>query len=633
MRLILLALCLALTACTSDDGTAPGGDTTSPDTDGAATGGDGTETESDVTVASDATPDPDSDASEDPTPDVTEDPTPDVTDDPTPDVTDDPTPDATDDPAADAIDDGGSSTDDAATTEPEDAATSDLTDLGPVEAPDAAEVPEDDATQTDGTDQTLLCHILCDDIWESCGGYGPYGTDQDTCVQACVDLAAVSLDSLVAVACMHDTCDEALCDPGDTPFSIHPQCTTACDLFEACDMLDIIQPDYPDLLDFCYVGCSSSFMNEPEFMPGVVECAITVLEESCDPTVVDQCIPGGPGPGPGEGPNCVETCDIAVNFNCPPWEDGPSAWPDDQACLADCQGFEDDPHASSITMYGCAVVATCDGLEACTVPPVEDSTACETLCQKAFSACGDFMPSMEFCVDYCTGQLMIFGDKVPLPEVNACIDAVGAACEEDPFGARFGCLLQLEEECDTICGALSVCNDDPAGLDGCLLPCNAGYMNFFGGSTTAENAACIEGAAGDCAAVDACMAGPQPPPCFSLCASGMACEPNQEMCTAACETKVADGALADVACEYADQCETDGLCEGLDIASAPAECVDACASVTPDTCEAYPGGCVAACQGLFIGSGGADPTMPFCMAPQLGESCFIEMAYWNCMSF
>ena len=127
------------------------------------------------------------------------------------------------------------------------------------------------------------------------------------------------------------------------------------------------------------------------------------------------------------------------------------------------------------------------------------------------------------------------------------------------------------------------------------------------------------------------MSGPQPPPCYSLCANGAACEPNQEMCMAVCDTKIADGSLGSVACEFADKCETDGLCEGLVVDNAPVECVDACATVAGDTCSDYDGGCVAACQGLVVGSGGLDAMTPYCVAPLLGQGCLLESAYWGCI--
>ena len=79
--------------------------------------------------------------------------------------------------------------------------------------------------------------------------------------------------------------------------------------------------------------------------------------------------------------------------------------------------------------------------------------------------------------------------------------------------------------------------------------------------------------------------------------------PQHHTCIESCEDKISGGALNALTCEVADGCKTPGLCEGMDVADAPAECVDACAAVAGDTCAEYPGGCIAACQGLYVGSG------------------------------
>jgi len=484
--------------------------------------------------------------------------------------------------------------------------------------------------EQDVDSQTPLCQVLCQELDWNCSEFGPYGTDQTSCVVACEELAAVSLDSLVAMYCLIDTCEPSVCDPGDTPFPIPPSCDMACALLDGCDMVDLVEPDYPDLLELCSLGCAAGFVTGPDFVPGIVECITDELATGCDPEVVEMCF--GEGPGEQDGlPTCPEVCDMAMNFTCMPWEDGPSEWAAEGACMADCEDFEVHDEASAITMYGCAITASCDALAHCTAPPPSgDDPSCEALCVKVFGQCGgDFMPSESFCTDYCTGQLMIYGASVTAQEAITCMEANPVSCDEDPYNAMFGCLLSLEDECDTICEAMAACQGGT--VDECLEPCNAGLLALFSSSTTAELSQCIIEAAGDCTAEQACLSGPAPPPCYIVCSSGQACEPNEEMCQAACDTKVTDGALADVACEYADKCQTPGMCEGLDLDTPPMECVDACAGAPETTCADYPGGCVAACQGLFIGSGGADPTLPYCVAPALGESCSLDAAYWNCI--
>jgi hypothetical protein len=536
----------------------------------------------------------------------------------------------------------GDTLEDAADEPVEDAADEPVEDV-PAPLEDATEPEESDSIGPDDTTTTepdapapeppSLCQILCESLFEDCQTYEPYGTDKTSCIAVCEDLQATSLDSLVALSCMSDSCDPVMCDPGDAPFPIPPACEEACALFEACDLMSVIQPNQPDNFELCLVGCASGHVVDPGLLPDVVDCVVEGLGEVCDPNILEACFPQGPGPGPGgEIPGCMDACSFAMEFKCPPWEDGPDAWQDAEACLADCQGYEDDASASGSTMYGCVVAASCDGLAHCTDPPAADDPGCKAACAKAFDTCPGFMPSLGFCEDYCTGQLMIFGHEVAEADAGTCIEGVSLSCDEDPFSALFACLLDLEDECNTICGSIDACSPDPdpAIFSGCFESCSAGFMNLFSPMGTGDLATCMEKAAGDCAASEACMVGPQPPPCYSLCTSGASCEPNQEMCMAVCDTKIADGALASVACEYADQCQTDGLCEGLVVDNAPAECVDACATIAGDTCSDYPGGCVAACQGLFTGSGSADPAMPYCIAPVLGSSCLIESAYWTC---
>lgn len=493
--------------------------------------------------------------------------------------------------------------------------------------------PEPDTSGPGDPEEETLCGVLCEKLNEDCDGYELYGADEAGCLAACEEMALISLDSLIGLACLSDTCNASQCEPGDTPFVVPAVCHAACGLLEACDLLGVIEPEHPDMVELCILGCASGHVVAPEFMPNVAECIAEGLEQGCDPTIVEQCVPQDPGPGGGGGggeiPTCAEICDIAMNFKCPPWSDGPKDWPDIGACMADCALFEADAEASASTLHGCVMAASCDDMGHCTTPPSGDDAACVKACTEVFGLCGpDFMPSMDFCNDYCTGQLMIFGATTTAEEVSICLDSAGLSCEQDPFGTVLGCLLDFEAECTTICDALTSC--DGGTLEGCVEPCNAGYMSLFSGKPTADLAACMTEAADDCDAIQGCMSGPSPPPCYALCNSGQACEPNPEMCEAACDTKVADGKLADIACEFADKCQTAGLCEGLQVDAAPTECLEACDSAAESTCSAYEGGCVAACHGLMAGNAGTDPMLPFCMVPQLGESCAIDAAYWVC---
>ena len=399
---------------------------------------------------------------------------------------------------------------------------------GPVQDT-SAPVDEPDSSQNPGSESTLLCHILCDDVWSSCGDYAPYGGDQDSCVAACESMAALSQESLVAMACMGEACDAALCDPGEDVFPIEQACVEACGLFETCDLMELIQPDYPEEQALCEIQCSGGFITQGAMMGDLVHCVVDGLSQNCDPEVLNTCLgDGGPGgPGAPGGPSCQEICEISTEFKCPPWSDGPDAWEEPGACMEDCEAFSMDSDSSAYTLYGCTMSTSCEDMEKCTTPPPYDEPGCAALCQKAFQVCDEMgMPSADFCTDYCTGQLMVFGTTVSVEDAVTCLDQSPLLCDQDPYAQVLDCLLSLEDECTQICEASQACDPDPLAqpLEQCLSSCNAGYMNLFSGATTEEIATCMSAAGEDCAAQEACLAGPQPPFCFALCSSGMLCE-------------------------------------------------------------------------------------------------------------
>ena len=412
------------------------------------------------------------------------------------------------------------------------------------------------------------------------------------------------------------------------------QSQEACGLFESCGLLSVIQPDNPEEFDLCVVECSGAILIDSINMPALVACAIDGLTASCDPNVMEQCfeeVGPGVGPGPGQGPSCLEICDIATSFKCPPWQGPPVAWPDPAMCLEDCQAFSEDPFSTAYTMYGCAMTSTCGGLDKCTEPPAEDSAACDALCAKAFQTCGDIgMPSPDFCTDYCTGQLMVFGANVATADALACLEADPLVCDEDPYAQVLGCLLDLGDECNTICDAMVDCpTQNSLPVEQCMPTCMAGYMNLFGAMSTAESAACIAESEGECVDVEVCLAPPTPPTCYALCDEAMMCDPSLESCTASCEAGVQAGKLGDLACEYASACAAPELCQDIEPASNPL-CVDACMSAPPSVCGDVLEGCVAACTGLVTGSGISEPAFPACVALNLGSSCNVDNAYWTC---
>jgi hypothetical protein len=508
-----------------------------------------------------------------------------------------------------------------------------------IEAPKSDVAPPVDDTEAPDQGPLLLCHILCDKVWTACGAYSPYGSDQDSCVEACEVMTTTSLDGLVQMSCLADMCDETMCEPiGDEPL-IQPLCQEACGLFDSCDLMTVIQPDYPEVLELCSIECSGGFIVDKEFMPLLVGCVVDGLAATCDPNVMEECVAenapgGGPGPGP-EGPSCAEICDIATGFKCPPWSDGPDAWPDLGLCLEDCQSFATNADSTAYTMYGCAMTSTCDTMEKCTEPPTADDPGCDALCTKAFQACGDIgMPSQEFCTDYCTGQLMVFGANVSAADGLACLEATPLECEQDPYAQVLGCLLDLGSECATICDAMVDCPTENAlPLEECMPTCMAGYMNLFGALSTSETAACIAQVGSDCADVESCIAPPMPPTCYGLCSGGtMMCDAEMDSCMSTCEGKLITGHLADVSCEFASQCSDPSLCEALE-PGLNVQCVEACMAGPPTICADQPEGCVAACHGLVTGSASNDPALAACISVELGTSCAVDQAYWSCVAF
>ena len=509
---------------------------------------------------------------------------------------------------------------------------------------DGTSTPDEDAATPDGDaggsdpGSLLLCHILCDKVWKSCDEYAPFGSDQDSCVVACEEMTEASLDGLVVMSCVADSCDVEMCQPADGESLIQPLCQEACGLFESCGLMSVIQPDYPDELELCSIECSGGFFFDSEVMPVLVGCVIDGLSATCDPNVLEQCVEennpgGGPGPGP-QGPSCMEICDIATTFKCPPWSDGPDAWPDLSMCLEDCESFANDEASTAYTMYGCAMTSSCDAMGKCTTPPPSDDPGCEALCTKAFQDCGDIgMPSVDFCTDYCTGQLMVFGTNVSAEDGLACLEANALDCDQDPYAQVLGCLLDLESECTTICDAMVDCpTPNSLPVDECMPTCTAGYLNLFGALSTGETALCLEQVGDDCVEVEACIAPPMPPTCYGLCVSGTMCDPELDSCMSSCEAAVTAGKLADVSCEFANQCGDTTLCQGLE-PGLNVQCVEACMAGPPNTCADQPEGCVAACHGLVTGSANNDPALPACISVELGASCSVDAAYWNCLQF
>ena len=518
-----------------------------------------------------------------------------------------------------------------------DAAEPPHSDAGVPDEDDSASEPDSVSSPSDADSDSgplLLCHILCDKVWNSCGSYAPYGQDQDSCVAACESMPSDSLEPLVTMSCVGDSCDEALCAAGGNGGMVQPLCVEACGLFEGCDLMAVIQPEYPDEPDLCLVECSGAMIIDPEVMPALVGSVVGTLSESCEADVMETCFeevgPGGPGPG-GQGPSCEEICDIATNFKCPPWEGTPEAWPTPADCLEDCEAFSQDPNATAYTMYGCAMSSTCGGLDKCTAPPAEDNAGCAALCQKAFQSCGDIgMPNPDFCTDYCTGQIMAFGGSVTAEEALACADLTPFNCNEDPYAQLLGCLLDLQDECTTICDATVDCpTENTLPVETCMPTCTAGYLNLFGTLSTSEAAACVAASSGDCLEVEACLAPPMPPTCYGMCDEGTMCDPALESCVGSCQAKKEVGKLADVACEYASQCAAPENCLDIEPASNPL-CVDACMNAPPSVCIDQLEGCVAACTGLVVGSGITEPAFPACIATQLGQSCSVDNAYWSC---
>jgi len=149
--IVLAALLIALTGCSSDSGNGDGG---SSDTDQIT---DGDTTTPDETP--DMTPDETPDTTPDETPDMTPDETPDMSPDETPDMTPDETPDTTPDETPDTTPD-----------ETPDTTPDETPDTTPDETPDTT--PDADAVTTSGCEAILNCMNDCKD---------------DACAKACYD--------------------------------------------------------------------------------------------------------------------------------------------------------------------------------------------------------------------------------------------------------------------------------------------------------------------------------------------------------------------------------------------------------------------------------------------------------------
>ena len=60
------------------------------------------------------------------------------------------------------------------------------------------------------------------------------------------------------------------------PFPIPAPCTEACEGFQDCGLLYLVEPEYPDA-DLCQIGCAAAHITAPDFMPDLVACAVEGL--------------------------------------------------------------------------------------------------------------------------------------------------------------------------------------------------------------------------------------------------------------------------------------------------------------------------------------------------------------------
>ncbi|MCA9516571.1 MAG: thrombospondin type 3 repeat-containing protein, partial [Myxococcales bacterium] len=464
-----------------------------------------------------------------------------------------------------------------------------------------------------------FCADACATAENSCEG-----SPVTDCALTCAADTARDGWWLASYFCLESTCDAAACGLGESePLAEDPRCPAACDALMPCELPEVSFPTR----DACRALCTGATHGGSDATE-TIACAAALPDNggACDFFPVIGCFP--------DYAICPAVCEPVSRPGCQPGGPLFASWPDEAACLADCEALAP---RKTLELLGCQAARGCtDFASVCTdeTLPAEPSATCGTICDAWLDRCGknEFFIHREACLGMCDGVLtgVAWADA---DATVACIAGLDACpTDGDDIGAAFvGCALGTSPRCATDCQTIATCatelqleapSDCERSCTGLSLSHPERVDAVFG---------CVEAGAAvpDCNAVFSCL---QPPldevVCAGACNSEAFCQ--DQSVDPACQPECQENLTRPPATAWSRRvCQawgTCGTCDQLDPSAPPDACVAACAAA-PDTCvvEAY-GICEQVCQGMVAArQEDADLVAP-CVVASLGPACDLYSA-------